>query len=261
MITAGSVEWLSAIESSTLVINWSRRRPVVRLRRPIHRLDRLGVRLRMEGERLGRRHSHRAVDEDTKTAETAASTRSLSLAKILLGSTDRKRRDDHLALETDRPVDDAEQFLGPVTFVGTAAVTVGGLHDEVIGRRHGLGLTEETRVVHSKVAGEDEPALVGAGTDPEVDNRGAEDMTGRHESDRSGAVEVVWLVELDGLDLIQYRERVLLGIERRDPAGVLPLLLKPLDLPLGVVFLDPAESESRILSKRAVGSVVRIGPR
>ena len=83
------------------------------------------------------------------------------------------------------------------------------------------------------------PPPVGAGTKPKVDDRGTEDVTSRHEGHGSGAVEVAWLVEFDGLDLVQYRERVLLSVEGRDPAGVPPLLFEPSDLPFGVLLLDP----------------------
>ena len=137
-------------------------------------------------------------------------------------------------------LDDVVELLGPVSVFLPFAVAVGRLHDQVVGAFDRSGTGEQSRPLHPQVAGEHEPSLGVAITEPELQDGRPEDVTGGNEPHGAGAVQVVGATQRHRHELAEQRHRVLFGVERRHPAGVLLPFLQPPDLPARILFLDAA---------------------
>jgi len=94
--------------------------------------------------------------------------------------------------------------------------------------------------MHAHVTGKHQPAALVTGSDLQIDDGGTQDMTGRYERHGPNVIETMRVIELDRLDLIENLECLGFGVKRGDPASVFAPLLKPLDLPSGVLFLNPS---------------------
>ena len=96
----------------------------------------------------------------------------------MLGAADGEGGADEAAAALDGTVDDIGQFALDSGEILVEAVTVGGLHDEVVGGREVLGITDDRQVFASDIAGEDERAALVIVLDVHVDAGGSEHVAG-----------------------------------------------------------------------------------
>ena len=182
----------------------------------------VGIDLRVHGEDLGGRRGHGTVDEDGDAGEPAGFHQVVDAGHDFLGSAHGEGRDDDLPAPVQGPLEDSEELFRPVLRFLPLPVSVGGLHDEVV------RLLERT------------PGGRAAGRPPRPGRRrrgfggrqldlsqyvqlhdpGSQDMSGQVVGRRPDSLDLELLVEINGLELIQGPEGIVLRVEGRDPGGV-----------------------------------------
>ena len=127
-----------------------------------------------------------------------------------------------------------------IAFLLALPVAVRRVHDQVVRARDRPRTTEQLGSMNPEITREHEPPPLAADVEREVNDSRAENVTGRHERHGADTVQRVGLAERHGLEPVDHSQRVLLRVQRTHPAGILTPLLKPLDLPASVLFLNPA---------------------
>ena len=118
-------------------------------------------------------HRQRAVHIDGKTVVAPDEAPVLDLpdeVEHLLGAADGKGRDDHIAAPVHGGLDDLRQF-GHVVRVHPLVipVAVGGLHHQILGLLHGLGIPQDGLIGVAQVAGEGDLPFLAVLREPHLD--------------------------------------------------------------------------------------------